>query len=440
MRKLTFEGRLFRLALAAGLPGSAMGLALLWTGDYSPRTQWTFTLLTGMLWLGFASAVRARVIFQMQTLSNIVAALREGDFSVRARSARRGEGLTELVRELNALSDTLRRERLGAVEATTLLRKVMEEIEVAVFTFDGEQRLRLVNPAGERLLGRTADELLGRTADELELAPCLRAEPFKTLDVLFPGGKGRWAISRTTFREQGLPHQLLVLTDLSRALREEERQAWQRLIRVLGHELNNSLTPIRSIAASLEGLLSREQLEGDWKEDVQKGLHVISSRAQALSRFMAAYSRLARLPKPQPSLVHLSSSVHRVATLETRLKVAVREGPALTLQADSDQLEQLLINLVQNAVDAALEAGGAVEVGWRKNGHWAEIVVKDEGPGLPDSANLFVPFFTTKPNGSGIGLVLCRQIAEAHGGTLTLQNRPNTPGCEARLLLPLGSK
>ena len=230
---------------------------------------------------------------------------------------------------------------------------------------------------------------------------------------------------------------MLVIADLSRPLREEERQAWQRLIRVLGHELNNSLAPIRSMAGTLGSLLAREPRAPDWEEDMRRGLEVIKIRAEALSRFMEAYARLARLPTPKLQPVEVSSMVRRVAGLETRLKVTVLPGPALTIRADGDQLEQLLINLLRNAVDAALETGGGVTVVWSRNGRQMELRIEDEGPGLSNTSNLFVPFFTTKPNGSGIGLVLSRQIAEAHGGALTLANRIERSGCQARLRLPL---
>jgi two-component system nitrogen regulation sensor histidine kinase NtrY len=246
---------------------------------------------------------------------------------------------------------------------------------------------------------------------------------------------------RTTFREGGLPRQLVVLSDLSRALREEERQAWQRLIRVLGHELNNSLAPIQSVAGSLESMLNRNPQPADWQpdavEDMQRGISVIRARAEALSRFMAAYARLAKLPPPKLAPVEIEPLIRRVAGLETRLAIALKPGPNVTLPADSDQLEQLFINVIRNAADATLETGGAVHVSWTKNASYLDVRITDEGPGLSNTANLFVPFFTTKPGGSGIGLVLSRQIAEAHGGTLTLENRRQGRGCEARLRLPL---
>jgi two-component system, NtrC family, nitrogen regulation sensor histidine kinase NtrY len=436
--RMYYERRIFLLALLAGLPGSAVALIILWfTGNHDAKTQWTLTVLIMGCWLGFASAVRERVVFPLRTLSNLLAALQEGDFSVRARGAEIDDALGEVMQQVNAMGGTLREQRLGALEATTLLRKVMEEIDVAIFAFDSERRLRLVNRAGEKLLAKPAERLTGRSAEELDLADCLEGEAARILQTNFPSGPGRWGMRRSTFREHGLPMQLLVIGDLTRPLREEELQAWQRLVRVLGHELNNSLTPIKSIAGSLENLVSGDSLPPDWQEDMRRGLAVISSRSEALSRFIGSYARLAKLPRPTLAPLGVAPWVRRVVGLETRLHVDVQPGPDLTIYADADQLEQVLINLLRNAADAALETGGGVRVGWRKNASYIEINVEDDGPGLSNTSNLFVPFFTTRPGGSGIGLVLSRQIAEAHGGALTLENRRNGSGCEARLRLPI---
>ncbi|HEX5725046.1 MAG TPA: ATP-binding protein [Longimicrobiaceae bacterium] len=438
-RPATHQAQVLRLSFLTGLPGAFLSLVLLWTGDFAARTQWTLTLVLVSLWLGFAFALREKVVRPIQTLSNLLGALREGDFSLRARGAGIDDALGLALLEANALGETLREQRVGAMEATALLRKVMEEIDVAVFAFDGEERLRLVNRAGERLLDQSADRLLGRTAGEVGLAVCLRGETPRTLDHAFPGGSGRWEVRRDPFRQGGRPHELLVISDLSRALREEERQAWQRLIRVLSHEINNSLAPIQSIAGTLQGLAGQRPPPDDLQEDLVSGLAVIGGRARALSRFMASYARLARLPAPSLEPLELGPWVERTAELETRLRVRVVAGDPTVVQADPDQLDQLLINLLRNAADAALETGGGVRVGWSRNGASVEIWIEDDGPGLPDTGNLFVPFFTTKPNGTGIGLVLSRQIAEAHGGTLTLENRADGGrGCVARLLLPLG--
>ncbi len=435
--RLTHDRRVLLLALLAGLPGAAVALLLLWLGDHSAKVQWTLTVLVVGGWLGFAASAQQRVIAPLQTLSNMLAALREGDYSIRARGAGQDDALGLALLEVNTLADTLRRQRLGALEATALLARVMEETDVAVFAFDGADRLRLVNRAGERLLGRRAERLLGHGAQELGLHECLGGASPRVLPLALPGGGGRWELRRSTFRQGGLPHRLLVLSDLSRALREEERQAWQRLVRVLSHEINNSLAPIKSIAGSLQGAMSRAPRPAGWEGDLKQGLAVIAGRSESLSRFMGAYARLARLPRPRAAPLDVEAWVRRVAGLETRMAVAVAGGPPAVVRADGDQLEQLLINLTRNAVDAALETGGAVRLGWRLDGDHAEVWVEDEGPGLSDTSNLFVPFFTTKPQGTGIGLALSRQIAEAHGGSLTLENRKEGRGCVARLRLPV---
>ncbi len=438
--RLQFERRVTFLALAAGFPAVVLCAVLLWYDDYSARVQWTVDLFLVLIWLGVAFNLKQRIVRPLQTLSNILAAIREGDYSIRGRRAAVGDALGEVMLEVNDLGQTLREQRLGALEATTLLRTVMAEIDVAVFAFDGQARLRLVNRAGERLLAQPATRLLGRTSAELGLAACLDREAGEgphTMQMVFPGGVGRWDIRRSTFREGGAQHQLLVLTDLSQTLREEERIAWQRLLRVLGHELNNSLAPIKSVAGSLADLLGRQPRPADWGDDMQRGLEVISSRADSLARFVESYSKLTRLPQPRFEPLNIGALVRRVASLETRLPVNVVAGPEVLVNGDEVQLEQLLINLVRNAVDASLETRGSVGVGWAQNNGQVEVWIDDEGPGLANTANLFVPFFTTKAKGSGIGLVLSRQIAEAHGGTLTLENRRGLRGCEALLRLPL---
>ena len=434
--RFSHQGKLTWLILGAVAPAAIITLSILWFGDFSTKVQWTFTIVIVAFAAGFISAARDHVVHPLRTMSNLLAALREGDYSIRARGARADDALGEVLLEVNTLGETLRVQRLGAFEATALLRTIMAEIDVAVFTFDPDRRLRLVNRAGENLLGQPMDKLLGRSAGELGLAACYDVDQDEPLALSFPGGTGRWGVRRSTFRERGLPHELLVLTDLSRTLREEERRAWQRLVRVLGHEMNNSLAPIKSLAGSLETLLRREPMPRDWKDDAESGLKSIASRADSLSRFMQAYTRLAKLPPPQKDDVDLGEVVQRVVNLEPRLKVQIVPGPKLRINADAAQIEQVLINLVHNAVDAALETNGAVTIRWREAGDCVEVVVDDEGPGIMNPTNLFVPFFTTKPGGSGIGLTLSRQIAEAHDGTLSLTNRNDRTGAEALLRLP----
>ncbi len=424
------------LILGAVAPAIIVLMSILWFGDFSGKVQWTLTLVILVFAAAFISTAREHVVHPLQTMSNLLAALREGDYSIRARGARADDALGEVLLEVNTLGETLRVQRLGAFEATALLRTIMAEIEVSVFTFDPDRRLRLVNRAGEDLLGQPIDKLLGRTAKDLGLEEVFGVDQDEPLSLSFPGGSGRWRVGRSTFRERGLPHDLIVLTDLSRTLREEERRAWQRLVRVLGHEMNNSLAPIKSLAGSLENLLRREPMPKDWKEDAESGLKSIASRADSLSRFMQAYTRLAKLPPPQMEDVDLGELIRRVVNLEPRLRVQIVSGPKMQIRADAAQIEQVLINLVHNAVDASLETNGAVAIRWREVGDYVEVIITDEGPGIMNPTNLFVPFFTTKPEGSGIGLTLSRQIAEAHDGTVSLTNRSDRAGAEAVLRLP----
>ena len=439
-RWLTHERQLWLLALAAGAPALALGLALLWTAPYEASTRGSLTAIVVVAWLGIATALRHRAAWPLLTLANLIGGLREGDYSMRIRGARRDDALGELVLEANALAESLRSERLGALEATALLRTVMAEIDVAVFAFDDEGKLRLANRAGERLLDQPAARLIGASAAELGLEELLSGAEVRTFERSFPGGAGRWEARRSSFRQGGLPHQLLVVADLSRPLREEERKAWQRLIRVLGHELNNSLAPIKSIADSLRRRLEAGTADEAAVADLRRGLQIVGERADGLARFLAGYSQLAKLPPPQPVPLAVGPFVRDAAALEARVPVEVEAGPEATVRADRAQLQQLLINLVRNAADAVLESGAQppprVAVGWRLAGGELELWVTDGGPGLANPTNLFVPFFTTKPGGTGIGLVLCRQIAEAHGGSLELANREAGPGCVARLRLP----
>jgi two-component system nitrogen regulation sensor histidine kinase NtrY len=450
--KLHYGQRVFLMALATGLPGLLGVLILLWgwpsESTDNPRivtilTDNPKTVTIGLLgiWIFLAETFRRHIIFPLQTVSNLVAALREGDFSVRGRQSRAlkpHDTLEELIREINELARTLHTQRLGAVEAEALLGKVMEEIDVAIFAFDAENRLKVLNRSGARLLDLPADRAIGQTAEALGLEEYLNEGGPRLLDASFAGGTGRWEIRRSAFREDGLPHRLLVFSDLTRALREEELQAWQRIVRVVGHEINNSLTPIKSISGSLQSQMKKKDRASDWEEDLERGLAIIGSRAESLGRFISAYTRLARLPQPKLQKVDIAALVQRVALLETRIKVAVANGSAPTVSADPDQIEQVLINLIRNAVDASLETNGGVSVAWNSRSSHLDLQIEDEGPGLANTSNLFVPFFTTKPGGSGIGLVLSRQIAEAHGGSLRLENRASGRGCVAHLRLPLG--
>ena len=437
--RLSHDQRILVYALLAGAPAIIATIYFLWAGDYPARDQWTLALVIFGCWFGFALAARQRVVRPLQTVANLLSALREGDFSIRAREARRDEPLGDVHAEINFLGAVLQAQRLGALEATALLRTVMEEIDVAIFAFDSSATLRLVNRAGQELLAAPAERILGRSAAEIGVQEFLEGDGTRVLATArLPGATGRWGMRRTSFREGGLPHTLVVVADLSVPLREEELKAWQRLVRVLGHELNNSLAPIKSLAGSLTAMLKRSPRLPDWESDMISGLEIIETRAEGLSRFMQEYARLAKLPQPTLAPAEVAALVRRAAALETRLAIAVTGGPDLTMRVDAAQIEQVLINLFKNAVEAALETGGGVHVSWKQRKSSVEILVEDDGPGIANTTNLFVPFFTTKPSGSGIVLLLCRQIAENHGGTITLRNRDGgVTGCAALLRLPV---
>jgi two-component system nitrogen regulation sensor histidine kinase NtrY len=437
-RRPTHDQAIFFYCLAGGLPAVVVALAWTWGGDHTPEVRGTLTLLVVGCWLGFATAVRFRVTRPLQTMSNLLLALREGDFSFRARGAAQRDPLGDALAEINGLGDILQTQRRGALEATALLSAVMKEIDVAIFTFDAEGVLRLVNPAGQLLLGQPAERLLGRDAKAIGLAECLEGEPNRILSPsILPRAIGRWNMRRITFREDGRPHQLVVFGDLSRPLREEQLKAWQRLVRVLGHELNNSLAPIKSIAATLGSTMDRAPRAADWEQDMQSGLGIIAARAENLERFLEGYAKLAKLPPPQLAPFDLPALLRRTAALERRLEVQVRPGPTVTVTGDSAQIEHAVINLVKNAVEASLDHRGTVNIFWKTTPASVEIWIEDEGAGIAEASNLFVPFFTTKPEGSGIGLVLCQQIAENHGGSLELFNRSDRSGCIAILRLPM---
>ena len=424
------------LVLLGGLPAIVIAVYYLFLQPHTPEVRWTLLVVVFLVWLGAASAARQLAVRSLNLIANLLGALREGDYSIRGLSARSGSSMSMVMREVNDLGSTLQRQRTEAVESAALLTHVMEEIGVAVFAFDPTNQLLLVNRAGEVLMGKSSDELIGCPASTFGFDEYLIGEPRRLIDRPFGGKRGRYEVRRTVFYRDGRPHHLVVLADLSQALREQEQAAWQRIVRVLSHEINNSLTPIKSIAHSLRRIVDRAN--GFQRSDeVLQGLSLIEERSGALGRFLRSYAQLARLPKPNPKQVKVPELIARIADLEKRLPVAVHPSPDVKLVADSDQIEQLLINVVRNAVDASLETGGKVSIGWKRFGDWFELNVEDEGKGLPDTSNLFVPFFTTKPSGSGIGLALSRQIAEAHGGTISLENRSSGRGCRATLRLPV---
>jgi nitrogen fixation/metabolism regulation signal transduction histidine kinase len=443
-RRLKYEQRIRLWLLALALPTVLCAAILAWLQSSSALVAFSTAILLLTFWGIAAAYFFEQLIRPLQTLANVVAALREDDFSFRARGARRGDALGDLALEINALAGTLQSQRVSARDALTLVERVLNSMQSPVLAFDAAGHLRLLNPAAELAFRLNRQRSLGLPLADLDLTPLLHAEDesLYTADTQPDTAPGRWSVRRTTFRLYGVPHTLLVLSDVTAALREEERLAWQRLIRVLSHEINNSLTPIKSIAGSLRTRLP--QSTPTLATDLHRGLTVIEERAASLNRFLQAYQQLSHLPTPHLRSTALGPLLEHVLPLETRLAVTLHPGPPVHIQADPDQIQQLLINLIRNAAEASLsavEAGTAtatsVVITWTSTPTQAVIHITDNGAGLSNPANLFVPFYTTKPTGSGIGLVLAQQIASAHKGVVTLFNNTEAPGCTAELRVPL---
>ncbi len=436
-KRLSFELRLRQKLWAMGVPAAVVCGYLMW--DEGLFAVAVGAMCVAMVWALVVSLVMESVVRPLQTLANVIAGLREDDFSFRARGGMRNDAVGDLALEVNALAAMLQMQRGSALEAVALAERVMSAMQTPVLAFDAVGRVQMLNPAAERVFGVRSMEVMGVPGAALGLDGLLLQKEEEPVSLGGADAGARWVVKRTGFRMQGVPHVLVVLSEVSSALREEERNAWRRLVRVMGHEINNSLTPIKSIAGSLRMRLPREGAE-----DLERGLGVIENRAESLNRFLQAYRQLSGLPKPRLGRVPVGLLVERVVQLERGVAVEVERGDEeVSVWIDEDQVQQALINLVKNAVEAAMgpdtEEAPMVRVGWAREKGDVAIWAIDNGPGITNPDNLFVPFYTTKPQGTGIGLALALQIAEAHQGTVRLTNRVDGRGCRAELRLPFVS-
>jgi len=429
-----FPVKIFRFSLAAALPSYIFSMIVLWQFDYSNYAKFLLASLLTLSVFGFSWAIKQQLGFQFQTLSNLVEAIRNGDFTLRGNQRETEGPLADLTQQIFLLSETLSDERITTEEAYRLLNKAIAQIDVAIFAFDAEEKVKLANPAAGRLMGKDYKELVGKTATQMELGDCLALEHPELVERAFPGGKGRWKIRLDNYRDSGMQRKLLFITDLKAVLREEELKAWKNLIRVISHEVNNSLYPISSISQSLRKLVDQNPLSKDWKDDVGEGLTVIGERASNLTDFIKRYTKVAHLPEPNKQLFSIRSFIASIGIMQENpsyIHINPQNEENLELFADKAMFEQLLINLLKNAI----EAGPPVTLSWgeKNRSQWFSII--DSGPGISEQANLFVPFYSTKPEGSGIGLVLCQQIIDKHLGSLDISNHPEG-GCQVMITLP----
>ncbi len=468
-QRLSFENQLALATLAAsGIPSLVL-LMVLWYQDVSPYLVTLLAIVLGALVTWAVASVRNRVLYQFRSMSNLLQAMVNNDYSMRGRMIGKQGALLELVDSINDLSATLTRERLVSVESQLLIGKIIDQIDVAILAIDARQCFTLLNPAARRLLGLYADANLNLSqADDVgglhlpaDLAMLAEQQPGESriADLTFPERKGRFHVHKERFRDQGLSHELICITDVRTMLRAEERKAWQNLVRVIGHEINNSLSPISSISDTLERrvleAVQQGQLDGELGASMRENLSLVSQRSASLVDFTERYRKLAQMPEPRLESVDLGKFVKRVVALvgegetgviPTAISIATAGDSKLTLMLDAGLMEQALINLLKNALEAMggddTEVGdiaGEIAVNWRRSGAYVAITISDEGHGVANPDNLFVPFYTTKPQGSGIGLILCRQIIEAHGGHIMLANRTDRQGCRVDIELPLHS-
>ncbi|MGQ0384775.1 MAG: sensor histidine kinase, partial [Gammaproteobacteria bacterium] len=398
-RGTPFQVRIVLLTLAGGLPALLTALLLLRDAPIADSVHRLIVVVLFGVWIGFAIAVHRATVEPLRSISNLLEALRGGDYAVRGRYARKGDALGDVVLEANRLGATLRAQRFEALEASALLHKVLAEVDVAVMAFDGEDRIRLVNRAAGELLRRHPDALMGLTAAEIGFERILDGPPVSSESHSFPGRNGRWQVMRETFREAGRQFRLLVVTDLSQALRDEERRAWRRLIRVIWHELNNSLTPIKSVVETSRDALAAGAPDAAERRELAHNLALVAERAESLRRFLSRYSELARMPEPTLVPCDASTLLRQVAAVQPAGRVRVAAADRLNLRGDPDQLQQALINLVRNAVEATGDGPQPVELRALKGRDAVVFEVEDSGPGVANPDNLFVPFFTTKPGG-----------------------------------------
>ncbi len=436
-RRISSEQKLFLSVLISAVPVVIL-LFYVFTDD---EISLTFKIsVTGFcfIWLlAVAASIRENFVYHLRTLSNLVEAIRTEDYSMRSSRVRDPGELAELYQQIDTLTNQLRSLKQQELESEKLLERIVNQINVAIIACDDSGQIRLANRLAGKLLVEKPEELVGQALDATVLDDLVTEEGSQLIDYDFPGSPGRWQINVQSYRYQGKPGKIVFITDLKQVLSEEEISAWQRLIRVIAHEVNNSLTPISSICQTLENHLARlPDFEND--DDLKQGLAVIEERAKGLRDFISVYARIAKLPDPHKVSFRVDSLLEKVQRFFSDQAVSVNAvDEDASLFGDPVLVEQALINLVKNAVEANEGAALPVQLHFSQKPGFVEFVVLDNGSGISNPANLFIPFYTTKEKGAGIGLALSRQIAAKHGGQVILENRNDSDGAVARLQLPI---
>jgi nitrogen fixation/metabolism regulation signal transduction histidine kinase len=436
LRRIPFGMRVLLVFALATLP--ALVLAVLWVLD-SELDDYARMLIIFLLvaWTGFLVMASHRSISShLRSIDNLLEALETEDYSLRATDQYGTDELGSVYARVNKLAESMQYKRVAESELHFLLEKVIEQIDVAIVVFDSQLAISMLNPRCCELLAKSPAELVGTPLAESEFTRL----PWKDtlVDYEFPGASGKWKITWQEYREQGRPGRILYISDLQTVLAEQELKTWKNLIRVIAHEVNNSLAPISSISQSLISLIEPANMPAEWRAKVVSVLEVIGQRSESLKTFISQYAQIARLPEPNMTEVSLQSLFKKATSMfegqQFEIKGLADSTPAY---GDALQLEQLLINILKNAVESQQGKAGTIEIEVGSTSKFLILTIRDEGMGISNPENLFTPFYTTKDGGSGVGLTLCRQILAMHGGDISLRNRADTQGAEATIRLPL---
>lgn len=440
--KKSFEVQLTLLSLLTSIPLFLLLVAVMIYANISVYLILLTVLISSLVMVYSHSKLHQKSAYQFRSLSNLLDAMVQGDYSLRARPSDGDEALNELVDSINSLSLRLNKQRIETTESQLLLTTVINHIDVAILALNENNELVLTNPAAKKLLQIPAELQefdLTESFSQFDQIAAMNSGNSQVMSLSFANQQGKFNVHLEEYRENGKPQKLVFITDVSTMLRSEERNAWQALVRVISHEINNSLAPIASLSQSLRRLLARKEDLESHKDYLIEGLSIISQRSNSLTEFVNSYKQIASLPEPKKQANSVLELVNKTVALYPDESIEVRNIDDITLFIDAVQFEQVLINLVKNAIEAIKNTGeaGKVVIHGQVNGTVFTLSLVDDGTGVSNVGNLFVPFYTTKSKGSGIGLVLCRQIVEAHGGKVSLTNRVGLSGCIATIELPL---